>query len=251
MIHQHQSLMVSDAGYDAKRFGKTGARSLRRGRADRAKQRVHAYEHPVAGRGRGGVRAAAWRWSGIPEISCIYAISQTDAVPFRACTGAHLDRARNRHRQGLGLRRPRHHRLSGQPRMGRIPALRSDPRNVHAGGARAMGFESQVGSIEVGKRADIVIRSNDLPDAQPNVNVVKQPMLCQPHQGRRHGAVQWRDRCAPRPAGEARRGGNLPAGAAVGRTNRAERAGIKPKSNWPVVTLKAGAPRAPRRNVDR
>ena len=45
------------------------------------------------------------------------------------------------------------------------------------GGARAMGMEKQVGSIEVGKRADIVIRRVDFPDAQPNVDVVRQLML--------------------------------------------------------------------------
>ena len=45
------------------------------------------------------------------------------------------------------------------------------------GGARAIGMADQVGSLEAGKRADIVIRTNDLPDAQPNVDVVRQLML--------------------------------------------------------------------------
>lgn len=35
------------------------------------------------------------------------------------------------------------------------------------GGARAVGMESEIGSIEVGKYADLVIRSTDLPEAQP------------------------------------------------------------------------------------
>ena len=41
----------------------------------------------------------------------------------------------------------------------------------------------EVGSLEAGKRADMVIRSNELPDAQPNVNVVKQLMLVSRDQG--------------------------------------------------------------------
>jgi cytosine/adenosine deaminase-related metal-dependent hydrolase len=45
------------------------------------------------------------------------------------------------------------------------------------GGARAMGRQQEIGSLEVGKRADLVIRSNDLPDAQPNLDVVRQLTL--------------------------------------------------------------------------
>jgi cytosine/adenosine deaminase-related metal-dependent hydrolase len=45
------------------------------------------------------------------------------------------------------------------------------------GGAHAMGASAELGSLEAGKRADIVIRTNALPDAQPNVDVVRQLML--------------------------------------------------------------------------
>ena len=45
------------------------------------------------------------------------------------------------------------------------------------GGARTIGLADDVGSLEAGKRADIVIRTNDLPDAQPNTNVVRQLAL--------------------------------------------------------------------------
>jgi cytosine/adenosine deaminase-related metal-dependent hydrolase len=45
------------------------------------------------------------------------------------------------------------------------------------GAARAIGLDGIIGSLEVGKRADIVIRTNELAEAQPNLNVVIQLML--------------------------------------------------------------------------
>ncbi len=45
------------------------------------------------------------------------------------------------------------------------------------GGAKAMCLADQIGSLEPGKRADVVIRSNDLPEAQPGVNIAQSIVL--------------------------------------------------------------------------
>lgn len=103
------------------------------------------------------------------------------------------------------------------------------------GGARAIGLPDQLGSIEVGKRADIVIRSNDHPDAQPNVDVVRQlalvsrtkgvdTVICNGETIVRHGRLVRIDENEiyklARKSAEA----------------TALRAGLKPTGNWPRVT---------------
>lgn len=45
------------------------------------------------------------------------------------------------------------------------------------GGARAMGMAAVIGSLEPGKRADLVVRSSDLPEFQPGHNPIQNLLL--------------------------------------------------------------------------
>ena len=44
-------------------------------------------------------------------------------------------------------------------------------------GAKALRLDDRLGSLEVGKRADLVIRTDDLPEAWPRINVERQQLL--------------------------------------------------------------------------
>ncbi|MGE4245478.1 MAG: amidohydrolase family protein [Parvibaculaceae bacterium] len=102
------------------------------------------------------------------------------------------------------------------------------------GGARAMSLEARIGSIEAGKYADIVIRSSDLPDAQPNVAPVKQLMLVSRTKG--VDTVICNGEVVVRGGGLTRLDeGEVYAIARRSAEETAKRAGVKPRFKWSIV----------------
>jgi cytosine/adenosine deaminase-related metal-dependent hydrolase len=102
------------------------------------------------------------------------------------------------------------------------------------GGARAFGAESEIGSIEAGKRADIVIRREDLADAQPNLAPIKQLMLISRTKGVDtvlcNGEVVVREGNLTR-LDEA----EVYALAKLSAKRMGERANVAPRIKWPIV----------------
>lgn len=235
VIHQHQSLMAADAGYDAKRFGKPALVHF----AEKGligPNSVFTHMNILSPEEVEAVSASGMALVWHPGNFMYYAISQTGRSAFPGLhrrgtsIGLGTDIAKAWAFGDLGIIAYLVSREWGEY----LPS-ESILEMFTLGGARALGFESQVGSIEVGKRADIVIRSNDLPDAQPNVNVVKQLMLvsrtkavdtvlCNGEIVVRHGRLVRLDES------------DIYRLARQSAERTAEHAGIKPKSNWPVVT---------------
>lgn len=177
VFHQHQNLMVADADYDKTRFGKPAL--------------VHFAEKGLVGPNSFFTHMNILEPSEVDAISATgmglvwhpgnfmyYGISQTGRSRFPGLhkSGTSIafgtDIAKAWAFGDLGFIAYLVSREWGEY----LPS-QSILEMFTLGGARALGLPSQLGSIEVGKKADVVVRSNDLPDAQPNVDVVRQLVL--------------------------------------------------------------------------
>ena len=65
--------------------------------------------------------------------------------------------------------------LTARDKTGKVDALVAEDVLTMAtiNGAQAVGLADRLGSLEVGKRADLVIRREDLPEAQPGVDLIR------------------------------------------------------------------------------
>jgi len=177
VFHQHQNFMPADAAYDRKRFGKPTL--------------VYFAEKGLIGPN------AVFTHMNVLEDAEVDAVVQSGMAlvwhpgNFMYYGIAQLARSRfpELHRRGTAITFGTDvAKAWAFGELGFIAYLVSREWNDYLpsealfemftlGGARALGMSDEVGSLATGKRADIVIRTNDLPDAQPNVDVVRQLML--------------------------------------------------------------------------
>lgn len=235
VFHQHQSLMTSDADYDVKRFGKPAmVHFAEKGLIGPNSVFTHMNildDNEVEAIVSSGM-ALVWH----PGNFMYYGISQTGRSRFPALhdRGTSIafgtDVAKTWAFGDLGFIAYLVSREWGE-------YLKSESilEMFTLGGARAMGMETQLGSIEAGKRADIVLRSNAHPDAQPNVDVVRQlalvsrtkgvdTVICNGDITVRHGRLVRLDE------------DEIYKLARQSAERTALRAGLNPTGNWPRVT---------------
>jgi 5-methylthioadenosine/S-adenosylhomocysteine deaminase len=234
VYHQHQSLTAGDAGYDRQRFGKPAmVHFAEKGLIAPNSVFTHMNildDAEVEAVARSGM-ALVWH----PGNFMYYAISQTGRSAFPAL-----------HRRGTSIAFGTDiAKAWAFGDLGLIAYLVSKEWGEYLkseqilemftlGGARAIGMPAELGSIEVGKRADIVVRMQEPPDTQPNVDIVRQlalisrtkavdTVICNGEIIVRHGRLVRLDedeiyRIARRSA-----------------EGTAARAGLKPTARWPTI----------------
>ncbi|MEJ8570571.1 amidohydrolase family protein [Microbaculum marinum] len=176
VFHQHQSIVPEDAAYDRERFGGPPlVRMLERGLIGENSVFTHmnildpAEVDAVAESGM----ALVWH----PGNLMYYSISQSAKSAFPT-----LYRRGTSVAFGTDIAK-----AWAFGDLGFIAYLVSREWNDYLpseailemftlGGAQAIGMADRLGAIAPGRRADIVIRTSELPDAQPNMDVVRQLM---------------------------------------------------------------------------
>lgn len=234
VFHQHQNFTPADAAYDAQRFGRPALVHL----ADRGLIGPNVVFTHMNALDEGEVEAVAASGMGVvwhPGNFMYYGIARE---------------ARNRfpdlYRRGVAIAFGTDvAKVWAFGELGFIAYLVSREGGDYLpaeallemftlGGARAIGMADELGSLQPGRRADLVIRSDDLPDAQPNVDVVRQLMLvsrtksvdtviCNGEVVVRHGALTRLDEEA------------VYALARESARRMAERAGVRPRPLWPAA----------------
>jgi 5-methylthioadenosine/S-adenosylhomocysteine deaminase len=235
VYHQHQSLTRAEADYDRQRFSKPAMVHFAE-RGLLGKNSVFTHMNILDEAEVEAVSASGMTVVWHPGNFMYYAISQTGRSTFPAlhrrgtAVAFGTDIAKAWAFGDLGLIAYLVSKEWGE-------YLRSDQilEMFTLGGARAIGLARDLGSLEAGKRADLVIRTAEPPDTQPNVDIVRQlalisrskavdTVICNGDIIVRHGRLTRLDeteiyRIAHRSA-----------------TETAARAGLKPPGRWPVVT---------------
>jgi 5-methylthioadenosine/S-adenosylhomocysteine deaminase len=173
---QHQSFAPADAGADQQRFGR---RAL-----------LHQHEIGLLGR---NCTFSHMNDLEADEVDCVVASGMSVAwCPSAAMTigtgatihGSHLEMLRRGVNTSLGSDGPNSSCRYDVGLQGLLTVVSArEKKKIRAAmsvenvlematinGARAVGAQDVLGSLEVGKHADLVVRTTDLPEAQPGVD---------------------------------------------------------------------------------